>query len=424
MNTALPRRQFLAGLAPAALSAAGSNDRIGVAMIGVGTRGDELLRQVQGVPGVEVRLICDLYQGNIKRALEKCANPKVRVAPEWEKVMTDRDVDAVVIATPDFWHAPMTIAAAEAKKDIYVEKGWCTLLRDAKRMRRAVKGSGVVMQLGHHYNGIPAYHKAREIYRSGKLGKVNLVRTYTDRTSDFSFWKFYTTYRNSRMPSDASPETIDWERFIANAPRRPFSAERFFTWRCWWDYGTGIAGDLMSHLWDGVNIVMDVGIPDAVLTHGGICFWKGDRDVPDQWNVVFDYPSKDLAVSFSCTTTSMHGGETTQILGRDMTLEVTQHGLCRTYEAEWKPEVRERALKAGRQRDKPGALLPPVYTMQEGELTVSSHMEDFFACMRSRQLPRCHVDRAFEEVVTILMSVESYRRERKVRWDRAKEEIV
>jgi predicted dehydrogenase len=208
------------------------------------------------------------------------------------------------------------------------------------------------------------------------------------------------------------------------AQRRPFSAERFFTWRCWWDYGTGIAGDLMSHLWDGVNIIMDVGIPDAVLTHGGIYFWKGDRDVPDQWNVVFDYPSKDLAVSFSCATTSMHGGETTQIFGRDMTLEVTQHGLCRTYEAEWKPEVRERALKAGRQRDKPGALLPPVYTMQEGELTVSSHMEDFFACVRSRQLPRCHVDRAFEEAATILMSVESYRRERKVRWDHAKEEIL
>jgi predicted dehydrogenase len=420
----LPRRQFLTGLAPAALSAAGANDRIGVACVGVGTRGDELLRQVQAVAGTEVRVICDLYQGNIRRALAKCANPKVRVVPEWEKAVADRDVDAVVIATPDFWHAPMTIAAAQAKKDIYVEKGWCTSLEDAKRMRRAVKEGGVVMQLGHHYNGKPAYHRAREIYRSGKLGKISLVRTYTDRTSDFRFWKFYTTYQNSEMPKDAGPETIDWERFIANAPRRPFSAERFFTWRCWWDYGTGIASDLMSHLWDGVNIIMDVGIPEAVLTHGGIYFWKGDRDVPDQWNVVFDYPRQDLAVTFSCNQTNSHVGETTQLLGRDMTLEVTQHGMCRIYEAEWKPEVRARALKAGRQSEKPGALLPPVYSMREGELTVSSHMEDFFACVRSRQLPRCHVGRAFEEAVTILMSVESFRQERKVRWDPVKETIV
>ncbi len=348
---------------------------------------------------------------------------------EWEKAVADPDVDAVFIATPDFWHAPMTVAAAQARKDIYVEKGWCAKLDDAKRMRKAVKESGVVMQLGHHYNGLATYHRARQIYRSGVLGKVSVVRTYTDRSAHFPFWKFYTDYGIAEMPKDAGPSTIDWERFIANAPRRPFDAERFFTWRCYWDYGTGIAGDLMSHLWDGVNMIMEVGIPEAALAHGGQYFWKKDREVPDTWHVAFDYSKKDLVVTFGCTLHSNHIGETTQILGRDKTLEVDQRLFCRTYPAEWTPAYRARTNEAIRKLGEPGAVLrepafPPDYEMKSGELKVTSHMEDFMECVRNRTTPRCHVDRAFEEAATLLMAVESYRRERKVRWDPEREEIV
>ena len=142
-------------------------------------------------------------------------------------------------------------------------------------------------------------HKAREIFRSGALGKVPLVRTYIDQAAASSSWKFYTDYSITEMPKDASVETIDWNRFIANAPKRSFDAERFFTWRCYWDYGTGIAGDLLTHLWDGVNMVMGMGIPESAVTQGGTYFWKGDREVPDMWHVLFDYPKQQLAVSFA-----------------------------------------------------------------------------------------------------------------------------
>lgn len=441
MSDSVGRRKFLkdvtvagaglaaaAGSAPAVMAQRSPSDTIGVAAVGVGTQGHRLMRAAQDVPNTEIRVICDLYEGNRNRAKEFCKNQKVRMVREWEKAVADPDIDAVIIATPDFWHAPMVIAAAEAKKDIYVEKGWCTRLDDAKKMRNAVKQNRVVMQLGHQYNSVPAYHKAREIYRSGQLGKVTLVRQFIDRTRQFPEWQFYTDYQITEMPKDAGLETIDWDRFIRNAPHRPFDAERFFTWRRWWDYGTGIAGDLMSHVWDGVNMVMGMGIPETAMTQGGNYFWKDGRDVPDMWHVLFDYPKQELAINFGCTFHNTHGGEVSQILGREKTLEVAP-GFCRVYDGEWKPEYGDKRAKAREMAKQLGlqpqdAVVPPDYSMAPGEIKVSSHMEDFLDCVRTRKEPRCGVDRAFEEAVAILMSVESYKQGRKVRWEPSFEEIV
>jgi len=309
-----------------------------------------------------------------------------------------------------------------------VEKGWCTKLEDAKRMRKAVKDNKVVMQLGHQYNSLPTFHRARQIYQSGELGKVPLVRTYIDRTNPWPEWQFYTAYNIQQPPKDASPETIDWERFIANATKRPFDVERFFKWRCWWEYGTGIAGDLMSHLWDSVNFVIGMGIPESCVTQGNLYFWHDGRDVPDMWHVLFDYPKRELAITFACCFHNRHVGEVVQYLGREKTLEVSP-SFCRTYVAEWKPEFKERLAEARKLAEKAGLSpmdmpVPPDYSFKKGELEVSSHMENFFECVRTRQEPRCGVDRAFEEAVTICMSVEAYRQERRVRWDPVREEIV
>jgi hypothetical protein len=147
-----------------------------------------------------------------------CANDKVRIVKEWERVVEDKEIDAVVVAVPDFMHARMTAAAAQNKKDVYVEKGWCVTLDEAKRMRAAVKDNKVVMQLGHYYSSAPAMHKAREIFRSGALGKVPLARTYIDRSSSFPVWQFYTDYPIQELPKDATPENIDWK---ASSRTRP-----------------------------------------------------------------------------------------------------------------------------------------------------------------------------------------------------------
>ncbi len=437
----LRRREFLKGVAtagaglgaalsgaPALLSQRSPSDMIGVGCIGVGTQGHRLLQRAQEVPNTEIRVICDLYQGNIERALRLTKNSKARVEREWEKVMQSPEIDAVIIATPDFWHTPIAVAAAEAKKDIYVEKGLCRTVDEAKAVRKAVKDNKVVLQLGHNYNSLPTFFKAREIYQSGALGKVPLVRTYIDRTSEFPEWKFYTDYNIHQMPADANPQTIDWERFIAAAPKRDFDPERFFTWRCYWDYGTGIAGDLMSHLWDSVNMVMGMGIPESAVTHGGRYFWTRDREVPDQWTVLFDYPKQSLGVEFACAFHNVHVSEVAQYLGRDLTLEVSP-AFCRTYSPEWKPEYQQKLAQARSAAQQAGlnpadGKVPPDYSFKPGELQVTSHVQDFLDCARSRSVPRCGIDRAFEEAVAIAMSVESYRQEKKVRWDPVREVIV
>ena len=387
-----------------------ANDVIGLAILGVGTRGIYLLEQFQACPGVEVRAISDLYAPNVRRAMDTCTNKKLRVEKDWRKAIDSKDIDAVVVATPDFWHARMTIAAAELKKDVYTEKGLCRTMDEAKRMRKALRDNGCVFQLGHHQNSEAPFIRGREIYQSGRLGKVPLVRTYIDRTSSYPEWQFYTAYNINQTPAEAGPETIDWERFLGDAaPRRPFDAERFFRWRCWWDYGTGIAGDLMSHQWDGVNCVMGMGIPEAAMTQGGLYWWKNDREAPDMWHVMFDYPSRDLAVQFNCSFHNRHMGTNTFFLGRDATMEV-HSPWCRVWDAEWKPEQKGKTQ--------------PEYELRRDDMRVTSHMRDFIDCVRSRAETRCGVQRAWEEAVTIIMSVESYRRERKVRWDPAREQIV
>ncbi len=437
----MERRDFLktagAGLtvalgAPAVLAQKSPNDRIGIACVGVGTRGYQLLQDAQACANAEVRVICDLYQPHVERALKICTNPNARVVHEWEKAVTDKDVDAVLIAAPDFWHASMTIRAAEAKKDVYCEKGWCRTLKEAKAMRKAIKDNKVVLQLGHNYNSMATFIKAREIYQSDALGKVPLIRTCIDRTGVYPEWQFYGRYDLNQLPKEATRENIDWDRFLGNlAPKRPFDPERFFRWRCWWEYGSGIAGDLMSHLWDAVNGVASLGIPETALVQGDLYFWKEDRDVPDQWHVFFDYPKKEVAYTFECVFHNRHVGEVAQFLGREKTLEVGPR-FCRTYAAEWKPEWADRAAEGRKRADampelgkRPEEMVAPDFILDSApDPYLTGHMQNFIDCTRSRQQPRCGVDRAFEEAAAIVMSVEAYRQERKVRWDPVKEQVV
>jgi predicted dehydrogenase len=427
-----PRRTFLATTlagAPALLGQTKPKEPLGIGIIGVGLRGKRLLGWAQQAPGAEVRIMADLYDANLRKAQDLCMNRKVRLTKQWEQVIEDPSVQAVIIATPDFWHAPMVIAAAKAGKHIYCEKGWCLNLAEAKAMRKAVKESKVVMQLGHHYNSWPTYVRAKEIYKTGSLGKVTQVRSCYDGGGQYPHWKFYASdYETHTMPADATPEHIDWRRFVGNAPKRDFSAERFFTWRCYWDYGTGLAGDVMSHMWDATNMIMGLGIPEFVSAQGGLYMYKQERDVPDTWNTTFEYPAKDFAFTFSSTTANIYNFRYVQFLGHEKTLVVNDQ-YCRLYDAEWKPGYAERikaaeidAAKIGVQ--KLDATVRPEYSMKPDELKISSHMENLFDCIRTGEKPRCGVDRAFEEAVAICMSVEAYRRRRTVRWDARQEEIV
>jgi len=431
-NLLHPRRSFLATTlagAPALLAQSKPGETLGVGIIGVGLRGKRLLGWAQQAPNAEIRIMADLYDANLRKAQDMCMNRKVRLTKEWERVIEDPSIQAVIIATPDFWHAPMVIAAAKAGKHIYCEKGLCLNLQQAKAIRKAVLENKVVFQLGHHYNSWPTYVRAKEIFKTGALGKVALVRSCYDNSGQYPHWKFYASdYETHTIPAAATPEHIDWQRFQDNAPKHEFSADRFFTWRCYWDYGTGLAGDVMSHMWDATNMIMGLGIPEMVSAQGGQYMWKQLRDVPDVWNTTFEYPSKEVAVTFSSTASNIYNFRYVQLLGYEKTLEVNDQ-YCRLYDAEWKPSHAARLKAAQIDAAKIGvqqldARIRPEYSMKPDELKVTSHMENLFDCIRNGGKPRCGLERAFEEAATICMSVEAYRRRRTVRWDAAREEIV
>ena len=432
----MDRRNFikLGTAAPASFALqgqSGPNEKVRLAMVGVGTRGIYLLQQMQECPNTEIAIICDLYDSNLARAQKTAFNKNAVLLKDWEKAVSSKDIDGVVIATPDFWHARMAVRAAEMKKHVYVEKGMCRTIEEAKAIRKAVRDNGVTLQLGHHQNSEPSFVKAREIFQTGKLGKTALCRTYIDRTSAWPEWQFYTRYDNQVVPADATPQTVDWERFQRNSSiKTQFDPERFFRWRCWWEYGTGIAGDLMSHQWDGVNLITGMGIPESVQTMGGLYFWKQDRDVPDQWHVMFEYPKKQMNVTFACSFHNRHHGTNTYIFGREATIEVAERH-CRLYSAEWKPEYNaklqagiKKATQLGLDPAIGAALVEPDYTWKRGENEMSGHQRNWVDSIRGLDKPRCGMDRAFEEAVTIVMSVESYFKERKVKWDPVGEQIV
>lgn len=230
-----------------------------------------------------------------------------------------------------------------------------------------------------------------------------------DRARSNADWRPYSADDFNRTRGDANSQTVDWERFLgAAAPKHAFDAERFFRWRCWWDYGNGIAGDLMSPMWDGANSVMHLGIPESVVTHGGPA-WRNDREVPDAWHVLFDYPSRNVAVRFDCGAHHGRDSSGSWFIGREASLEVDS-SCCRLWDA-----GRE-SLRAGQAQ--------PRYEWKRDGMEIASHMRDFIDCMRSRAETRCGVRRAWESAVATAMSVESYRRERRVRWDAEREEIA
>ena len=417
--------------APSILAARSRWNVLGIGMIGVGVRGyGSLMKDIQSVPDTEIRVICDLYDGHISRSLEKCENDKVDVTKEYREVLERDDIDAVIIAVPDHWHARMTVDAAEAGKDIYIEKCLCRSIPEARAMVKAVKENRRVLQLGHNGRSTPDMVQARNIVAGGELGKITYVRSYCYRNREKAEWRWYSSYDNFEMPSDATAEHIDWERFLGSAPKRPFDVYRFFHWRCYWDYGTGIAGDLLSHYLDGIQSVLRMGIPSSCAATGGIYYWKDGREVPDTWNVIYDYPDQDLAITFGCEFNNERYGAGAEYFGKAGTLE-TGHEELRVY-AEPDTERFEKHLRNLREKSDRGqsslmeeARTTPVEVFgPESGLDVTTHMEDFINAVRTRGRPRCNEDEAWVEAVTVIMSVIAFRERRQVFWDPEREKVV
>jgi predicted dehydrogenase len=317
------------GCAPVAAS-----DRLGIALIGAGGQGNSDVRAALKVPGVQLVGVADIYDGRLQRAKEVYCKDLLTTRDHRE-ILARKDVDAVLIATPDHWHAAIAIEALNAGKDVYCQKPMTQTVEDGQRLVEAQKKTGRIVQVGSQRVSSIVYAKARDLMKSGAIGDLFLVEAWWNRNSALGAWQY-------TIPADASPANIDWDRFLGRAPKRPFDPVRLFRWRNYSDYGTGVAGDLFVHLFSGLHAVTGSLGPNRVMTAGGLRYWKDGRDAPDVMLGLYNYPKTERHPEFNLSLKvnfADHAGgeEGFRFLGTDGVMTILRDGVTITR----KPKDRE-----------------------------------------------------------------------------------
>ena len=397
--------------------------------------------------------ICDVFDTRAEMGIETSKNcigsgPGTRILKgakryrRYSDMLESKEIDAVMIATPDHLHAQMIIDAANAGKHIYSEKCMTKTAEDAMRAAEAVKRNKVVYQLGHQSRQSLMHMKAKEIIRNNILGNVTLIETATDFN--------YLNEVNLKIYEEGNSGTIDWEQFLGDAPYRSFDKKRFFQWRLWHDYSTGLIGDLFSHKYDTINQIMDLGIPQTTVASGGLYFFKDGREVPDVFNAIFEYPRQGLSLVYSATQASVIRRYRPRILfcGNDSSMELENGPLrvivpnnpisTRYYDKiqdgtidhtiplfSYTPNSTgiDAVTSASEQYFLNSGLM---HTYQKGKRvdTTYLHIKEWINCIRNGDETSCNIDRAVEEAVTCAMANLSYAEGRKVEWDPINKKVI
>ena len=302
----------LSAQAPAGPTTSSAADAVGVGFIGVGIRGEILMRTTMAIQGTRIVAAADAYDGHFDR-IKELAGPSVSTGRDYRRVLDNPDVQAVVIAVPDHWHVPMALDAMAAGKDVYIEKPMTHRWEEGASLITAARAKKRILQVGSQWDSMPANAQAIEIIKSGKLGKITLIDGRIHRNTPTGAWYY-------PVPPDASPETIDWDRFIGKATKVPFDAARFFQWRLYWDYSGGLPTDLFVHLITGTHTVMGVNdMPARVIGSGGI-FNYPKREVPDQMTAIVEYPNQ-FTLTLTSTADNGHNFPPLLIMGTEGSLE-------------------------------------------------------------------------------------------------------
>ena len=239
-----------------------ANDHIQIALIGAGGQGKGDTRAAVQVPGVKLVAVADCYDGRLEHSKELWGND-VFTTRDYNEILARKDIDAVIIGTPDHWHKQVSVDAMKAGKDVYCEKPMIHVYADGPEMIEAASANQRILQVGSQRVSSIIYAKAKELLAAGAIGQLNMVTAHWDRNSSMGAW-------NYTVPLDASPETCDWPRFLGTAPKIPFNAEHFFQWRKWKAYGTGVAGDLFVHLFSGTHFITGSNGPTRAMATGGL----------------------------------------------------------------------------------------------------------------------------------------------------------
>ncbi|HZL26928.1 MAG TPA: Gfo/Idh/MocA family oxidoreductase [Acidobacteriaceae bacterium] len=409
-----------------------ATDFIQIALIGAGIQGQGDTKVALQVPGVKLVAVADCYDGRLTHAKELWGSD-IFTTRDYREILARKDVDAVIIATPDHWHKQAAVDAMHAGKDVYLEKPMIHLYSDGPEIIEAARATNRIIQVGSQRVSNVLYAKARDLLAAGAIGKLNMVAARWDRNSSIGAW-------NYSVPLDASTETCDWPRFLGTAPKIPFSGERFFQWRKWKDYGSGVAGDLFVHLFSGTHFITGSHGPTRAVATGALRFWKDGRDANDVLLGLLDYPegfNLDLRVNF------VDGGEESEgflFTGSEGTMEIAGSGVTvtrkplatepgytvstfaddmqRRYVEEYRKKYPVKHLSGEPSRDVE-KFVPP-----DGYSDSYDHFHNFFNAVRSRKPVVEDATFGFRAAGAALLCNLSVERDSVIRWNPETMKIV
>ncbi|WP_395767571.1 Gfo/Idh/MocA family protein [Aquirufa sp.] len=303
-------------------------DKIRLGVIGFGVQGHFDLASALKVPGVELAGICDLYTGRIENAKELYGKD-LYTTRNYKELLDRPDIDAVIIATHDVWHARITIDALAKGKHVYVEKPMVYKISEGQRVIDAQKKYNKVLQVGSQRVSSIGLAKAKEMLANGEIGKLNMVNAVYDRQSSIGAWEY-------TIPKDADASTCDWNRFIEATAKMEFDAKKFFWWRAFKEVGTGVAGDLFIHLLSGTHFMTNSNGPETIFSTGQFSYWKDGRNLPDVMSGVMQYADTPQHPAFQLTlqvnfVSGTGGQEVTRLVGSEGVMNVKGNTISVTH---------------------------------------------------------------------------------------------
>lgn len=401
-----------AGLAASATRVAGAGGRTRVGVIGVGNIGTRhlqrrLLPMMRQDGILDVVAASDIYDRAKFRARELIGLSDRDVHHAYEDLLARDDVDAVVIATPDHWHARMAIDAMRAGKDVYLEKPMSRTIAEARAIAAAARETGRILQVGSQWVSDPAYREARDMIRSGLTGPVVMAQSSYSSNHVSGVWQYH-------VDEEADPTTVDWKRFLGGAPEQPFSGERFFRWRKYWDYSGGIGTDFLYHRLSPLLYAVGPRFPERVGGHGGIYLFR-NREVPDTYSTTIEYSDMVINLVGSCGSQASNVLHGPAIFGQRASISMSPGLVEALPEGIYAEEFHRRT---GKDR------VHIEVDNRDQQKARTAHMLDFLHCVRSRQKPVFDAYFGYQVMVAIKLGVDSYRSGKLMCFDPQSERVL
>jgi len=405
-----------------------SNDTLQIALIGAGGMGFADANTAITVPGIKLVAACDLYDGRLADAKRKYGND-IFTTRDYKEILTRKDIDAVIVATPDHWHKDISVDAMNAGKAVYCEKAMVHDITEGSAVVEAQNRNKVVFQVGSQGLSSLGNEKAKELLAAGAIGKLNYAEGFWARNSPGGAWQY-------DIPADGSLNTVDWKRFLNKYPDRPFDAKRFFRWRCYKDYGTGVSGDLFVHLFSSLHFITNSKGPQKIMAMGGLRFWKDGREVPDILMGMFDYAEtpEHPAFNLSLRVNFVDGtADSTylRLVGNEGSMNVEWDKVTLTRNKSY--AATDDPLLTTKLKGQPGGyerkqMLPPDTTVFKAEDGYKGahfdHFNNFFTAIRENKPVMEDALFGYRAAAPALLCNDSYFADKAVKWDPVKLKMI